>query len=103
MPTVPDDLTPSIHDQHTDANIRVDSLPSAEEWTAEMDAALGYASDADRLTEEEIDALYIEHMEAIHEPPAVYHFEYEPMPELRPITTKVRKINLALFGEGGAA
>jgi hypothetical protein len=99
MPTVPDDLTPSTEDLLGDARVRVETLPameiSPEQFDAELCEAFGYDASP---TDADIDAMYIAHMEAINEPPCVFApFDYAPLPEVRPITSTVRKIDLSKF------
>jgi hypothetical protein len=103
---VPDRETPSTEDLLGDARVEVSPLPAtdAEDWHAEMERHFGYGTAADGLSDAELDELYIAHMEAINEPPCVFApFDYAPLPEVRPITSTVRKIDLSQFPNGGKA
>jgi hypothetical protein len=111
MPTVPSNapesnLTPSSDELYSDARVEVSPLPAtdAEDWHAEMERHFGYGTAADGLSDAELDELYIAHMEAINEPPCVFApFDYAPLPEVRSITSTVRKIDLSVFPNGGKA
>jgi len=88
MSTIPSD-SPTVHDQHSDAGAAF--TPGDSDY-AEMAEVFEYD---EQPTEAELEAMYADWQK--QEAERVSFANLQPLPELRPITTPVAKLNPQLW------